>query len=144
MNIREELVKKRLEEKGFKVKKTWRNGIPDLIVNDSIYIEVKNGDCLMPHISSLSPLQETNFKNLKIPILIAYVFDKKYIVLENYVPKLDKDIKGMKQINVWFEDSDHEKLVVEKKKSKLNWHDFLLYLLETQKGGKDGIQKKES
>ncbi len=36
----------------------------------------------------------------------------------------------MKQINVWFDDSDHERLVIEKKKSKLNWHDFLLFLLK--------------
>ncbi len=43
----------------------------------------------------------------------------------------------MKQINVWFDDSDHEKLVIEKKKTKLNWHDFLLELLKNYKGGSE-------
>ncbi len=39
----------------------------------------------------------------------------------------------MKQINVYFEEKEHKKLV--KKKSGLTWHDFILKLIES-KGGK--------
>lgn len=40
----------------------------------------------------------------------------------------------MKQINVWFDDKEHEKLIKKKKELKLNWHDFLLKLLEVENG----------
>ena len=38
----------------------------------------------------------------------------------------------MKQINVYFDDSEYEKLLKEKK--DLTWHDFILKLIE-MKGG---------
>lgn len=36
----------------------------------------------------------------------------------------------MKQINVWFEDKEHVRFLKKKKELKLNWHDFLLKMLE--------------
>jgi len=39
----------------------------------------------------------------------------------------------MKQINVWFEDKEHKKFLELKEKLKLNWHDFLIKLLENNK-----------
>lgn len=39
----------------------------------------------------------------------------------------------MKQINVWFEDKEHEEIVKEKDKTELNWRDFLLKLLRDNK-----------
>lgn len=36
----------------------------------------------------------------------------------------------MKQINVVFDDNEHKKLCKKKKELGLNWHDFLLRLLE--------------
>jgi len=36
----------------------------------------------------------------------------------------------MKQLNVTFEDKEHKKLEDAKKKSGLNWHDFILSLLK--------------
>lgn len=38
----------------------------------------------------------------------------------------------MKQINVYFDDKEYEKLL--KEKEKLTWHDFILKLIEV-KGG---------
>ena len=35
----------------------------------------------------------------------------------------------MKQINVWFDDEEHKKIAKEKNKIGLNWHDFILYLI---------------
>lgn len=34
----------------------------------------------------------------------------------------------MKQINVWFDDDEHEKLV--KEKDGMTWHDFLMTLIK--------------
>ena len=36
----------------------------------------------------------------------------------------------MKQINVWFEDKEHKKFADKKDELGLNWHDFLLKMLE--------------
>jgi len=36
----------------------------------------------------------------------------------------------MKQINVWFDDKEHIRFSKKKKELKLNWHDFLLKMLE--------------
>lgn len=42
----------------------------------------------------------------------------------------------MKQLNITFEDEEHEKLIEKKEESGLNWHDFIL------KSTKIEIQKK--
>ena len=39
----------------------------------------------------------------------------------------------MKQINVYFDDEEHKKLEDLKKELNLNWHDFILKLLEERK-----------
>ncbi len=44
----------------------------------------------------------------------------------------------MKQINVWFEDKEHKKFVDKKEELKLNWHDFLIELLNNYKEVKNG------
>ena len=36
----------------------------------------------------------------------------------------------MKQINVFFDDKEHKKIYKKKKELGLNWHDFLLRLVE--------------
>ena len=41
----------------------------------------------------------------------------------------------MKQINVWFDNEEHEKILKEKIKTGLSWHDFIIKLV------KDNIQK---
>ena len=42
----------------------------------------------------------------------------------------------MKQINVVFDDKDYEKIIQEKRKTGLNWRDFILELLKRGKGFK--------
>ena len=41
----------------------------------------------------------------------------------------------MKQINVWFDDEEHKKLIDKKNDLKISWHDFILKLLELSKNG---------
>ena len=36
----------------------------------------------------------------------------------------------MKQLNITFENEEHKKLVRKKEESGLNWHDFILKLIE--------------
>lgn len=38
----------------------------------------------------------------------------------------------MKQINVWFEDKEHKKFEDKKEELQMNWHDFLIFLLNNQ------------
>ena len=42
----------------------------------------------------------------------------------------------MKQINVWFDDDEHEQLVKAKEYADMNWHDFIMELTKI-KGGKN-------
>ncbi len=46
----------------------------------------------------------------------------------------------MKQINVYFDDQEYEKLV--KKKGKLTWRDFILILIELKGGIKQDEKSK--
>jgi len=42
----------------------------------------------------------------------------------------------MKQINVVFDDKDYEKIIQEKRKTGLNWRDFILSFLKQKKSFK--------
>ncbi len=41
----------------------------------------------------------------------------------------------MKQINVWFEDAEHEKIMKVKEEHGGNWHDFILDLSRNYENG---------
>ena len=43
----------------------------------------------------------------------------------------------MKQINVWFENKEHEDLQSLKSELELNWHDFILYLFRLSQETED-------
>lgn len=48
----------------------------------------------------------------------------------------------MKQINVVFDDKDYDKILKEKKKTNLSWHDFILNLVALHKKENNGKRKK--
>lgn len=122
MNPNELLVKKELEKKGFVVKRIDKtNGLPDFLVNNIFYVEVK---CLDNYNGSkLSNNQEITFSKLKKHIYIIFVKNNEVCNYELF-ESLSILPNKMKTINVTFEDKEYKELL--KKKNGKSWHDFIM------------------
>ncbi len=122
MNANELLVKKELEKKGFVVKRIDKTkGLPDFLVNNIFYVEVK---CLDNYNGSkLSNNQEINFSKLDKLIYIVFVKNKQVLNYELF-EALSVLPNKMKTINVTFEDKEYKDPI--KKKNGKSWHNFIM------------------
>lgn len=94
MNQKEYLIKSILELENKKVKKCWIN-LPDFLIDDDYYIEVKDldkaGNC-----NCLSQNQILEFSKIKKPIFIYYTSKKEIIYICEFIKK---DISQLKKFS---------------------------------------------
>ncbi len=133
MNKAEKVVMQHYQNSGLNIKKIDScSGLPDFIVNNKFYVEVKNLDYYWGKF--LSPIQSKTFKKITKPIFIALVRNGN---LEQIIPFKDYTFftKSHKSISSVFGDSEFFCLKEKKEElrqklglKKLNWHDFILKL----------------
>lgn len=135
MNEREQFVKILLEKQNHSVVKIDSEGMPDFIVDNNFYVEVKNAENHGLGGNNLSQNQLISFSQLKKPIFVYLIKNKEEVIIREFIAfEGIKKLKKMKSINEKFEDAEFEELANAKENlskeldKKVSWHDFILKL----------------